>query len=260
VYFVNQRGVYVTTGGEPKLLSDIIKPMWTQDPDVYFQSDPINLTALDKARAHWHRERFYFAVPTGLRTVNDRVLSYDVNYNWWTLYDVPASALATFQTGSIGSIEELHLGYSTGKDYPMRVGRLSLGVETDRGQPIVSRWRSGWTDDGMTVQHTQREAKLWGTGAVSVCFSVDFELTQRGERTAVLGVGGRWPTSGLWDEWIASLGGRWPGSRQPADDLARFGLRGTVFSTEFESNSLSPVWSVHRLARHLRETREASIL
>jgi hypothetical protein len=186
------------------------------------------------------------------------VLSYDINYNWWTLYDLPASALATYRVG-VSNVEELHLGYSTAKTYPARIGRLPLGAETDRGEPIVSRWRSGWTDDGMTVQHTQREAKLWGTGAVSVCFSVDFELGQRGERTAVLGVGGVWPTTGTWDDWILGLGGKWPGSRQPAVALARYALRGTVFSTEFESTSLSPVWSVHRLARHIRETREASV-
>jgi hypothetical protein len=256
VYFVNSRGVYVTTGSEPKLLSDVVKPMWTQDPDVYFQSDPINLTALDKARAHWHKERFYLAVPTGLRTVNDRMLSYDINYNWWTLYDLPASALATYR---VANIEELHAAYSTAKPYPARIGRLVLGVETDRGDPIVSRWRSGWTDDDMSVQHTQREAKLWGTGALDVCFSVDFELVERGHGQAVLGVGGVWPTTGTWDEWTTSLGGSWPGSRQPADDLVRFGLRGTLFSTSFESTDLSPVWSVNRLSRHIRETREASI-
>jgi hypothetical protein len=256
VYFVNARGVYVTTGGEPKLLSDVIKPMWTQDPDVYFLSDPINLTALDKARAHWHKERFYLACPTGLRTVNDRVLSYDINYQWWTLYDLPAAALGTFR---VADIEELHAAYSTAKTYPARIGRLPLGAETDRGDPIVARWRSGWTDDGTSVQRTQREAKLWGTGALKVCFSVDFELVERGSRQAILGVGGVWPTGGTWDDWTTSLGGSWPGSRQPADDLVRFATRGTMFSIAFENSDLSPVWSVSRLSRHIRETREASV-
>jgi hypothetical protein len=51
VYFFNRRGVYRTSGGDPVLLSDIVSPMWTQDPDVYFRSAPINLERLDLVRA-----------------------------------------------------------------------------------------------------------------------------------------------------------------------------------------------------------------
>ena len=40
VYFANRRGVYRTNGSDPVLLSDIIAPMWTQDPEVYFHVEP----------------------------------------------------------------------------------------------------------------------------------------------------------------------------------------------------------------------------
>jgi hypothetical protein len=32
-----------------------------------------------------------------------------------------------------------------------------------------------------------------------------------------------------------------------------------MFSIAFENSDLSPVWSVSRLSRHIRETREASV-
>ena len=259
VYFANNIGVYRTTGGEPELISDLLKPMWSQDPDVYFRSEPINLAAYDKTRALWHRERFYLAVPTGTSLVNDRLLSYDINYKWWTLYDLPASALASFQAASI---PELTLAYSTAKAWPARIGRLPLGTETDRGETIVSRWRHGFTDDGESVQRTQREVKIWGQGALTVSVSVDFQLNAQSTEDVVLGVGARWPLdgAGTWDDWILGIGGKWPGSRQNADALARnISARGTVFSHEFQNSASSPVWSMQRFARHMRETREASI-
>ena len=259
VYFANYRGVYVTQGGEPKLLSDLVKPIWSQDPDVYFQSAPINLAAYSKARAHWHLERFYLAIPTGDNTANDRVLSYDVNYKWWTLYDLPAAALATFRSGDT---PELHLAYSGARGFPPRIGHLPFGAVTDRGGVITSRWRSGWADDGQSVQRTQREAKVWGTGAVVVCFSTDFDLNSRGDVDTALSLGRPWPSdgAGTWNDWLALTGDKWPAQPGQNDDaLVRYAIRGTVFSIEFENSPQAASWSVHRLARHIRETREASI-
>jgi hypothetical protein len=71
-------------------------------------------------------ERFYLAVPTGASTVNDRVLVYDTQHQWWSLYDVPAAALASFRSEDA---PEVHFGYAS--PLPQRVGRLTLAA-TDR--------------------------------------------------------------------------------------------------------------------------------
>lgn len=254
VYFANRRGVYRTSGGDPTLISDIITPFWTQDTDIYFQSSPINLAQLDLIRALWHMERLYLAVPTGASAFNNRILVYDTQHQWWTLYDIPASALASFRSDVIPAV---HFGYSTG---PRRVGRSVTGAETDRGQPITSRWRSGWSDYG-GQQTTIRETKLWGSGAITISFSVDFNRTLQSSRNTLIGAKQNWPSGGVgtWAAWLALGDGLWPGAGQTSDALVRYATRGTVFSTQFANSPSAPTWSVHRVARHLREIREPSI-
>ena len=247
--------MYRTTGGDPVLLSDIIAPMWTQDPDVYFQSEPINLARMDLPRALWHMERFYLAVPTGASDHNNRVLVYDTQHEWWSLYDMPMSALASFRSGAR---PELHFGYSTG---PARVGHQPLGAVTDRDQPITSRWRSGWADYGIAQQRTLRETKLWGSGAVIIAFSVDFNRTLGPQVDTPLGFTLDWPQvmAGTWDDWLSLNSGLWPGAGQISVAMVRRAVRGSLFSTQFQNSPSSPAWAVHRVARHLREVREPSI-
>jgi hypothetical protein len=256
VYFMNRRGVYRTNGGDPELLSDIISPMWTQDPDVYFQSRPINLARLDLPRALWHMERLYLAVPTGEAAANDRMLVYDTVHKWWSLYDVPASALASFRADVRPAVT---FGYSTG---PNRIGRHALGRTLDRAdQRITARWRSAFSNYGSSVQVTLRETKVWGSGAVIVSFSTDFNQVMVANLDTNLGLVATWPRDGdgTWDDWLALQGNKWPGTSQISDQLVRYATRGTFFSTQFSSSPQAETWSVHRVARHLREVREPSV-
>ena len=256
VYFMNRRGVYRTNGGDPVLLSDLVSPLWTQDPDVYFQGSPINLSRLDLPRMLWHMERLYLAVPTGAADANDRVLVYDTQHEWWSLYDWPASALASFRPDVRPAV---HFGYSSG---PPRVGQSTLGATDDRGARIVSRWRSGWADYGASQQRTIRETRLWGSGAVTTCFSTDFNPVHVACREAMLGSLGDWPVdgAGTWDDWLALHGDRWPSIGSISDAMLRYTVRGVVFSTQFSNSPLAATWSVHRVARHVREVREPSMM
>jgi len=255
VYFLNRRGVYFTNGGDPTLLSDRISPLWTGDPEVYYQGLPINLGALDKSRLAWLNEQLFVAIPTGSSAFCDRVLVYDTQHQWWTVYDMPASSLASFRRVDR---DELHFGYSTG---PNRVGHHNLGILDDRGTNMTSRWRSGWSDYGQPVEKTIRETKIWATGALNVGFSVDFNPTQTSTASPAFTVTATWPApGGTWADWIALNGGNWPGSGATVDRLVRQAVRGITFSTQFSNNASSKTWMVHRVGRNLRETREASIL
>jgi hypothetical protein len=267
IYFMNRRGVYRTSGGDPVLLSDVIAPLWTQDPEVYFRSSPINLTQLNLTRMLWHMERLYIAVPTGPATANDRVLVYDTQRQYWSLYDLPATALASFRSSAL---PEVHFAYAA--PLPQRVGHLVIGQATDRGQPIVSRWRSGWGDYGSSQVKTIRETKLWGKGAAIISFSTDF---YRDQRIALDTHFGPFGTNWTYDQLTArggtyaDLALRFPTytaltskvEQQVAPDatLVRYASRGIVFSTQFSNSASEPAWSVHRVARHLREIREPSV-
>lgn len=265
VYFMNRRGVYRTSGGDPVLLSDVISPMWTQDPDPYFRSSPINLGQLDRVRALWAMERFYLAVPTGASADNDRVLVYDTQHNWWSLYDMPAAALASFRSTDR---PDLHIGYSS--SLPARVGRQLLGLNTDRGQPITSRWRSGWSDYNSSQAKTIRETKLWGTGAVVVRFSTDFYLNARAALDTSFTPAYLWTyakltaAGGTYADLKLAYGNYDALTEREATRplveraMVRYAARGHVFSTEFANSPSAPSWAIHRVARHLREIREPS--
>lgn len=267
VYFMNRRGVYRTSGGDPVLLSDVITPMWTQDPEVYFQSAPINLAQLDLTRMLWHMERLYISVPTGTATVNDRVLVFDTQRQFWTLYDLPAAALASFRSGDVPAV---HFAYAA--PLPQRVGRSVLAQTHDRNQVIVSRWRSGWGDYGNSQVKTIRETKLWGKGNVMVGFSTDYHVGQKAELDANFGITGTgWTYADLTARGgtYAELAGDFPtyadlASNEPltaaADDaMVRYATRGVLFSTQFSNSPNAPTWTVHRVAKHMREVREPSM-
>ena len=255
VYFFNRRGVYHTNGGDPTLLSDRISPLWTGDPEVYYQGSPINLASIATARMAWHNEQLYVAVPTGSSTANDRTLLYDTQHQWWSVYDMPASALTQFRRVDR---DELHFGYATG---PNRVGRHTLGLLDDRGTNMTSRWRSGWSDYQLAQQKTFRETKIWATGTLNVGFSIDFNPTQTTVASPAFTSTAVWPSpGGTWAAWLTPLGNLWPSAGSTADRMVRQAVQGTTFSTQFSNNAASKTWAVHRVARHLRETRGTSVL
>jgi hypothetical protein len=255
VYFMARNGVYFTNGGEPKPVSDKILPMWTGDVEVYFQSQTINASQIALSRMVWHDEQVFLSVPTGVATANDRVLVYDTLHGWWSLYDLPASALASFRRADQ---PELHFGYSTGNN---RVARITRGLTDDNGAVITSRWRSGWFDYSSPVNKTIRESKVWGTDAVVCAFSKDFELSYQQTATAVFGSSlSEWPGGGG-DEWPGGdATDFWPAGGQVDAALVRKAIRGTVFSTQFSNAPGYSTWSVHRVTRGLREQRESSIV
>jgi hypothetical protein len=246
VYFMSRQGVYLTTGSESILISDKVKPIWDQNPEVYFQSSPLNLAQISLCCLAWHNEQIFLAYPSGVTTANDRVLVYDTQHKWWSLWDIPASALVSFQRADQ---PELHFGYSSGNN---RIGRLNSSATNDlSGTTITSRWQSGWGDYGSPLLKTIRENRIWGTGTFFVYYYVNYG-TSISSQSLTLGSTATWPTSGTWSTWISGLGGLWPGGNQINSSLARTTVRGTVFSTKFTNNG-SNSWSVHRVARHLRD-------
>ena len=257
VFFMNRRGVYQTSGGDPKLLSDVLSPMWTAGPRHLLPLQP------DQPRAPGPRaarcgtwSACTWRSPPARRRPTTASSSTTPQHQWWSLYDLPASALASFRADVQ---PEVTFGYAAG---PKRVGHLVRGADTDVNNAIiVSRWRSGWADYGTSQQMVLRETKVWGSGAVIVSLSVDFERGLRGNLDTVLGLSSKWPMNGdgTWDDWLALNGNKWPGAGQISDALVRYATRGTVFSTQFSNSPSSPSWSVHRVARHMRENREPSI-
>jgi hypothetical protein len=267
VYFFNRMGVYRTTGGNPELISDVIRPLWTGDPEVYYQGSPINLNQLGLVRMAWHAEQVFIAVPTGSSAFNDRLLVYDTEHKWWTVYDIAASALAAFRRVDRN---ELHHGYATG---PQRVGHRTYGANLDRGARMTSRWRSGWSDYGpRSRRRSARRAsgdRASSTSASRSTSTATLAAPSRSISRPRLVVDLRQAHAArrhLRATHEAGLHHLHRPRRQPYAGARRSTrcwcatrCAAFVFSTQFSNHPASDTWSVHRVARHVREIREASV-
>lgn len=248
VYFMSRQGVYRTTGEEPELISSLIEPLWTGDVSPFFKGGVIAQGSITECAMGVHQDRIYLSYPT--ISANNRTLVYDPKYDWWSLYTIPASCLASFRPSSS---PELVFGYASGEKY---VGRHTFGYTNDDGTAIESFWRSGWFDLANPDVKTLRSAKVWGSGIVEMDRDSDFligagpseKLEMIAESGSVLGGEGILGGEGFLGDTAQDLVEAYLGTD----------VRGTVFSVYFNNTTLNQDWSIHRIDHHLREVRMPS--
>jgi hypothetical protein len=182
IFFVDRTGVYLVGQSAARLVSGALDPFFTGRRGLnYFRSKPLNHNALDQVATTFHNERLYVAVPTGTSAVNNRLLVHDPRYGWWAIWDIPAAALVSFR---VGAQAELAFAYASNAK---RIGRLKDGsltyqaddcdVDGTGGVAITSRWRSGWTDLGSPSEKNVHNAKVWGTGAMTMTVYRNYDAT-----------------------------------------------------------------------------------
>lgn len=248
VYFMARNGVYRTTGQEPELISDLVGPIWSGEASPFYTGGTLAHGSITNCVMGTWGDRIYLAFPTS--EADNRVLVFDPRYEWWSLYDIPASCLASFR---ISSTEELVFGYASGEN---KVGRHSTAYTNDDGATISSRWRQGWIDLSNPDVKTLRSCKVWGSGAVSMGIDADFaitaeepiELDMTGSTGSLFGGEGTFGGEGVFGDVSQDLLPAYYG-----DDV-----RGTVFSTLFSNSTLDQDWSIHRADYQLREVRAPS--
>lgn len=255
VYFMSREGVYLTTGSEPRRVSDLITPIWDGETNIYFKSSTLNHGSITQAAMAWWDDRIYLAIPTGSATTNDRLLVYDSRYQWWSLWDIPAAAMCRWRPSTQ---EELVFAYASGERHIGRhKGRDSFSADdmepaATGGTAITARWRSGWSDYNNSDVKTIRESKLWGQGSMTFGLSYDFIDSNAQEQTV------RFTSpDAQWDvgQWDVSL---WGPSATNLPYLVSKAVSGTVFSVQFKQSTLGETFSMHRAANHLREQKVPS--
>lgn len=246
VYFLSRTGVYRTTGQEPELLSSLVDPIFVGSPSSFYTGGTMSAANITNCAMSTHQERVYLAFPTS--STNNRILVYDTRYEWWTLYDVAAAALASFR---VSNDPELVFAYpSASKD----IGRHSTAYTNDDGTAITSFWRSGWPDFGVGANKTLRQSKLWGSGKVYCAVASDFKQ-DIGDQVLLDFTN---PSAALWGGTTWS-GGTWNDSAGVNPALRRHASRGTVFSTTLTNAVKDQPWDCHRLEHHLREVRRPTV-
>lgn len=240
VYFMARNGVYRTTGQEPELISSLVEPIWSADISPFYTGGTLAHGSITNCAMGTWEDRIYLAFPT--ESANNRVLVYDPQFEWWSLYSIPAGCIATFRPGST---EELVFGYASGSNH---VGRHSLAFTSDDGAAVESRWRGGWFDLENPDVKTLGSAKFWGSGKVQQATGYSFR--QDPGSLALLDFSD--PSAPAWGEpewgefeWAEPLG-----LVQKARMTA---VLGTTFSLYFQNTTLDQDWSVHRSTHHLRE-------
>lgn len=263
VYFLDRRGVYVTTGGEPRLISGALDPLFLGGSSLYYTGGVIDTSLLSSARLWWAQGRLYLAFATA--SANDRLAVYSPRDGWWTLFDMPVAAMCSFRPSTR---DELVFGYASGLKHVARYfegsGYLADDLTTTGtgGTAISSRWRQGWIDYGSQDQKSLRQTKLWGEGIADFAVSRDFELLPGRFDTATFGA-----ASDLWGDGTNPLdtwgGGTGPDTWGPTGTTALWlisqSVSGHVLALHVRNTTLNRTWALHRLEHGFRQGRAPEV-
>jgi hypothetical protein len=94
VYFLNDRGVWRTSGDAPTRVSRAIDPFFDGTATTPMTQDPARLRY---ARMTWHNERLWLAVATNGTSYNNRLLVFDPATDAWTMHDIPCADVTPFR-------------------------------------------------------------------------------------------------------------------------------------------------------------------
>jgi hypothetical protein len=228
VYFLSRRGIYITNGDDPMLVSRAIDPIFQGGVKPPFSStNELNYDAIDKCAFHWHQERLYFSYPAGSSTVNNRILVYDPKNSYWTLWDIGANRMCTFRPDDE---EELMFTYSTGLNH---IGRHSSAYTTDAGTDIAAQYQSGFYQLAPGGKATTRWTKIWGTGEPTFVMYNDHVSSDSLSRSGTVTLGT---------------------SPQVAKGYHLKSYMGELFSHRFSSTS--GAWSINRVEHDIAQTEQ----
>lgn len=248
VYFMGEHGVYRTQGSEPVLVSDAITPLFDGTTGPFFKGSAINRGATTAAMA-FHNELVYLAVPTGTSTTNDRVLVFSPVHNWWSLWSVGASCLASWR---LTGVPVLAFGYATGSNY---IGKIAPAYTDDAGTGFSARWQSGWFDLGEPARKTVRETVLWGKGSLSAAYGANYAAPFNQVPLTFTASSDTWGSGSASDTWGdgTSTTDVWGSTPSIAPKVHRNAARGSVFSLYLSSRDSSP-WGVYRATLRVRSS------
>ncbi len=263
VYFLDRKGVYRTRGAEAEYMSTEVEPIFRGGTSAFFQGGELLHSQITNCVMHVHEERVHLAY-TSTSTTNNYMLVYDTRYGWWSLFDIPASSMASFRPADNF---ELVFGYSAGAN---DVGRYSSLYTADASANIASRWQSGWNNYGQPSQKTVRETQVTGEGKIDVGTAVDYAISSEREELDFS------VTQPVWDG-VAWDNVNWGPIASHQFEFNRNAVRGTVFSLMLEgvAPSAQPLWgtdlwgtaewsgpqpwTAHNVEQHIREVRAPSI-
>lgn len=186
IYFVNGRGIWRTTGGEPQLISHPVTPLFLGGASAFWQAGDGRGRNENGLRLVAHGDRLFASIPldpTVDSPVNTHTVVHDLLSGHWTVWDIPmASATSQYATSSISTA--LYFVKPSGANH---IYKLDATKTDDDGTAIVSRYRTGFSDLGTPGEKRPVSTRLWGTGSVELKWSRDFETSLGTAQSYTLG-------------------------------------------------------------------------
>jgi hypothetical protein len=190
VFFLDRRGVYFTSGGQPQRVSAPVDPLFQDGDSAVYQAGIINPSAIGQASMAWFADRLYIGLPLGSATTNSHTLVFDPERQQWMLFDIPMGDTSP----SAQQPARLLFTYAQGTN---DIGQYAQNAYSDdAGVAITSRYRTGFMDLGFPDQEKWlRALNLTGTGTVNVKTAVNDATTLSTSTSVAIGTTtgtGRW--------------------------------------------------------------------
>lgn len=235
VYFLDKRGLYRTTGGEPEYLSSAVEPIFFGDTSGFWNGSQRVMSNVGESLAIW-QDKVYVSYNTNAA---NRMLVYHIKGGWWSFYTIEAAdMLSTDLFSSEFPVLLFSSALTADRNIYSHPRDLLIGtqpiVSTDNGTAITSRWRGGFDDFGTPDVKTIRETKVLGSGSPSLATSSDF-LLATGTADAVD---------------LVSI------THDLETRLVRRSHRARAFSVSLSGTN---PWAVQALTRHVRDLRVPSV-
>lgn len=236
VYFLDRRGLYKTTGGNPDLVSRRVDPLFAPISGGSQHGRDGSSTAIPALC--WADDRLHLSYPAQGSTTNNRVLVYHCTDQWYSLWGLPASSLAFARVSATDPLREtLVFGNATSNDTASgaskHIGRLS-SIGTDNTAAISSFYQTGFMDFGDSSRKRITQTLVDGNGTINVSHAVNFGDVDGGTRLVL------------------------PTGSEPGRKPARRGYRGHNFSLRFASVAGS-TWRVARAVEAVRSTNPLGV-
>jgi hypothetical protein len=224
VYFIANDGLWVTTGGEPSLLSEELDPLADSQALIGPAATTFGTKRWTDAKGICFSNN---AVYVGIgATAVDLLLKFDLRALRWTVWKAALNSLVAWNEDT--TTHRTRLFFSASAEALKHIYFYTPTVDTDPTVEMEARWQSGFYDVGGVDEKTLTNVKLWGTGNVNLKVAEDFVALgtateyKLGEGTAI------------------------------AQRQKQKGQTATLFSHQFSGTA---PWSIQRISRYLRESR-----
>lgn len=224
VYFIANDGLWVTTGGEPSLLSEELDPLADSQALIGPAATTFGTKRWTNAKGICFSNN---AIYIGLgATAVELLLKFDLRALRWTVWKAALNSLVAWNEETTS--HRTRLFFSASAEALKHVYFYTPAVDTDPTVAMEARWQSGFYDLDNVDEKTLTNVKLWGTGNVNLKVAEDFGAL------------------GAATEYKLGAGS------EISQRQEQKGQTATLFSHQFLGTA---PWSVQRVSRYLRETR-----